>query len=98
MDEKGKNKLINNMADNLVILRMKLKLTQIELADIIGSSRQTLMAIENNHRRMTWGTFLSLLLVFMKNKETEALLRVLEIYTDELDEYLTINPTKLEQV
>ena len=40
---------------------------------------------------MTWNTFLSLVLLFIKNKETNKLLGVLEIYTDELNDFLKEN-------
>ena len=84
----AKEKLVDNMADNLPVLRKKAKMSQEKLANIIGSSRYTIMSIESKNRRMTWGTFLSLILLFDKNSETSALLRALDIYTDELDDYL----------
>lgn len=79
--------LIDKMADNLPVLRKKLKLSQEDLAQLIGSSRFTVMEIETKKRKMTWTTFLSLVLLFDKNEETAVLLRALEIYTDELDAF-----------
>ncbi len=80
--------LMEKMADNLPVLRKKLKLSQEGLAKIIGSSRYTVMLIETKKRKMTWNTFLSLVLLFDKNEETAVLLRALEIYTSELDLFL----------
>ena len=80
--------LIDKMTENLPVLRKKLKLSQEKLAKFIGSSRYTVMLIETKKRRMTWNTFLSLVLLFDKNEETAVLLRALEIYTDELDNML----------
>lgn len=80
--------LIDKMTENLPVLRKKLKLSQENLAKFIGSSRYTVMLIETKKRRMTWNTFLSLVLLFDKNEETAILLRALEIYTDELDNML----------
>ncbi len=77
--------LIDKMTENLPVLRKKLKLSQENLAKFIGSSRYTVMLIETKKRRMTWNTFLSLVLLFDKNEETAVLLRALEIYTEELD-------------
>lgn len=57
----------------------KFRLTQVELASMVGISRQTLMAIENEQRPMSWNTFLSLLFIFTKNEDTNALLNVLGI-------------------
>lgn len=43
---------------------------------------------------MTWNTFLSLILIFTKNNETDKLLNVMEIYTDELNDYIKNNSGK----
>ena len=85
MEISKKKELIGHLADNLVMLRSRLDLTQAELAEMIGLSRHTLMAIENKQREMTWSTFLSLVLVFIKNEETNKLLNILEIYTNDLN-------------
>ncbi len=87
-----RKKLIDNMTENLPVLRKKLKLSQDGLAKIIGTSRYTIMLVETRKRKMTWNTFLSLVLLFDKNKNTSMLLRVLEIYTDELDAYFKREP------
>ena len=80
--------LVDRMTENLPVLRKKLKLSQEQLASFIGSSRHTVMQIETKKRRMTWNTFLSLVLLFDKNEETAVLLQALEIYTPELDNML----------
>ena len=89
MNESVKEKMIENMTKNLPTLRAKASLSQARLAEMIGVSRQTLVAVENEKRKMSWSIFLSCFLVFNKNPETNVLLNVYEIYTDELDEYLT---------
>lgn len=89
MDEDQKAVLIKNMADNLPILRKKLDVTQSELASKIGVSRNTLATIEIGKKTMTWNMFLSLILIFTKNEDTEKLLSVLGIYTYELNEYIS---------
>ena len=85
----NKDKLVEIMAYNLSVLRMKLNLSQENLAEIIGVTRQTISAIENEQRSMTWPVFMALVLVFLKNKETKRLMVVFGIYTKELDEYIT---------
>lgn len=84
--------LIDKMTENLPVLRKKLKLSQEKLAKFIGSSRYTVMLIETKKRRMTWNTFLSLVLLFDKNEETAVLLRALDIYTEELDNMIKQQP------
>ena len=86
-----KEKLIESMTENLPMLRTRLKLTQEELADKIGLSRSTVVAIENRKREMTWNTFLSLMLLFIKNETTNKLLNALDIYTDDFHEFIKHN-------
>lgn len=76
------------MTDNLPMLRTRLGMTQEELADKIGVSRSTVISIENKKRDMTWNTFLSLMLLFTKNEATNILLNVLDIYTEEFNEFI----------
>lgn len=89
MNEITKEKVIENMTQNLPTLRAKASLSQARLAEMIGVSRQTLVAVENRRRKMSWSIFLSCFLVFHKNLETNLLLKVYEIYTDELEGYLS---------
>ena len=88
MDEEKRKTRIGNMTDNLPALRKKLNLSQEELASLIGVSRSTMACIENRKREMSWNTFLSLILIFTKNRETDKLLNVMEIYTDELNDLI----------
>lgn len=84
----NKDEYTSKLAENLVVLRTRLRLKQTELAKKAGISRQTLMAIENQHRNMSWNTFMSLLCIFRENESTNSLLAVFNIYTKELREYL----------
>lgn len=79
-----KERAIESMTKNMLVLRTMLHLSQAELASMIGLGRQTFVAIENQKRKMTWSVFLSLLFVFSQNDETNALLDIFGIYTDEL--------------
>jgi len=85
----NKNKFMTPMADNLVVLRKKLDLTQAKLADRVGIGRQTLIDIEKKKRPMTWNTFVALLSVFRANSGTSDLIDHFGIYTIELSNYLT---------
>ena len=86
----NKDELIKNMTENLPVLRAKLNITQEDLAEKIGISRSTIVSIEYKKREMTWNTFLSLILVFTKTEDTNKLLNVMEIYTDELHDFIKI--------
>lgn len=89
MDLEMRQILIGRMTENLPVLRKKLRLTQEDLALRIGSSRGNVMQMETGRRKMTWNTFLSLVLVFEKNPETAQMLRMFQIYTTELDNALS---------
>ena len=85
MDEKKKQQYIDRMIDNLPVLRAKRRLTQRDLAELIGVSNYSISGMEKRQRKMTWNTFMSLLPVFLSDEESAELLRVFGIYTDELE-------------
>lgn len=84
-----RNKYTTAMAENLSTLRTKLGITQDELASLIGVTRQTISAIENKSRKLTWTNFLSLLFLFTQNDKTRDLMPVLGIYTQELSHFFS---------
>ena len=87
LDESQKLLYMARMAENLVILRKKIGLTQAELANRVGISRQTLMDIENKKRSMSWNAFMSLYGLFRENEDTNSLLVFYAIATDELSKF-----------
>lgn len=88
MDNTQKAKLIDNMVTNLPALRRVLGVSQDGLAKMVGLNRSTIAAIENRKRRLSWDTFLALLLIFTKCPSTDKLLNVMEIYTDEFNVFI----------
>ena len=90
LNKGDKNLLMKVMATNLSILRSKLDLSQEDLADMIGLTRQSISSFENGQRQMTWSVFLALVLIFFRNEPTKLLLVALNIYTPELNDYLNI--------
>lgn len=88
MDLPTQQMYIDRLVENLPVLRKKLSLRQKDLAEIVGVSAYTILAIENRQRKMTWNMFLSLLLVFLRNDKTEDMLVIFEIYTDELMDFI----------
>ena len=72
------------LTEHLLPLRTKADITQEELAQIIGVSRQTYFAIENKKRQMTWNTYLSLVLFFDTNVDTHLMLRSVQAYPTDL--------------
>lgn len=80
-----RGRYVRLMAQNLPVLRASLGLSQSELAQIIGSTRQTISAAESGARELSWSNFISLLHVFTQNQKTRQLLHTLQIYTPELE-------------
>jgi len=79
------------MASNLSTLRAKANLSQDELADKLGFSRQTISAIEGKRRVMPWSTFSVIALFFSKDDEIKQLMSVMGILDDEVENILSIN-------
>lgn len=96
MNKKEKMILMNNMSSNLSLLRTKIGLSQNELADLVGLTRQTISSLETGQRKMTWSVFLALILIFFRNEPTKKLLVALNIYTPELNKYLNISKTDID--
>ncbi len=91
-DEKEifKNEYIVKLTESLSMLRAKAGVTQEDVADRIGIARQTYSAIECGRKSMSWNTFMSLILFFKENAQTKEVVRLLNIYTSELEKYITI--------
>lgn len=88
MENNKKDKLIEKLTDNLPVLRTMLKMSQSDFAKLLGLSRQQIVAIETKKRKMSWSIFLAAVLIFRSNEETNKLLSVFGIYTDELEEFI----------
>lgn len=79
------------MAENLPLLRSKLSLSQKEVADLVGTSRQTISLIERGAREIMWDTCMSLTLLFISNPETRSLMPPLGIDIDAMTDYLNVS-------
>ena len=79
-----KDKFIATLTPNLPALRTQAEISQEELANLLGISRQTYSAIERKVRRMAWSTYLSLVFFFDHNQKTHKMLRMLSLFPKEL--------------
>lgn len=79
-----KDNFIATLTPNLTVLRTKAEISQEELSNLIGVSRQTYNAIERKVRRMAWSTYLSLVLFYDHNQKTHKMIRQLSIFPQEL--------------
>ena len=84
ISEEYKNVSIELLQSNLSALRAKIGISQEELANIIGVTRQTYYPVETGKKTMTWSMFLALIFVFDSIKETSEMLEDLRIYPIDL--------------
>jgi len=87
-NEKTKKELMGILTNELKVLRAKAEITQQELADKLGVSRQTYGMIENKTQDMNWSQFLALTFLFRNNEDTKKMLEWIGAYTPELEQYL----------
>ena len=65
-------------------------MTQDELSERLGFSRQTISAIESEKRDMQWSTFTAITLFLSKNKDVSQLMAVMGILDDDVRDILNI--------
>ena len=76
--------LIRNLVENLTVLRAKASLTQEELGEIVGLSRQSIAMIENGTRKLSWTNALATVYAFTFNPETNDMLKNLNIISTDM--------------
>jgi DNA-binding XRE family transcriptional regulator len=96
IQEIDKERLIDILTEELPVLRAKIGLSQDDLSSIIGTSRQTYSSIETKKRKMSWNTFLSLILVFENNDKTKGLLDAIGAFPSELKQVLNTDRRSAE--
>ena len=84
LSEEEKYALIEKLTPELPLLRAKAEISQEEIANIIGTSRQTYGAIERRSRKMSWNTYLSLVWFFDYNRKTHKMIRNMYAFPHEL--------------
>ena len=84
LTKEEQDKYTEALKKDLPMLRAKADISQVELCNIIGLSRQSFSAIESGRKKMTWTTYLSLIMFFDNNLETRETLRSLKCYPGEL--------------
>jgi len=91
LDETRKNQLIDILTKELKVLRAKAEISQQELANRMGVSRQTYGMIETKKQRMTWNHFMALLLLFISNEGTAEIIDRIGVFPPELEKYIKLN-------
>ncbi len=65
------NEYIDKFIKNLPVLRAATNMTQAHLADKVGVSRQTIVAIETRKRPLPWTLYLAMVCVFQNNENSK---------------------------
>ena len=91
-DEMDKKELLtrctNTLTKELPVLRKICRLTQQQLGDIVGVSRQTIANIESGRYEMKWSLFLAFMFLFSLDDESAVYLKQCNIPFDEVKEWL----------
>lgn len=75
---------VSILQENLAPLRARIGISQEEISNVIGVTRQTYYAIESGKREMPWSTYLALIFFFDSIKSTSEMIRELRIYPIDL--------------
>ena len=86
-----KEKLIDKFVYEMPILRKRLDMSQDDIGEIVGISRQTYSGIETRKRKMTWSNYMALLFFFYFNPATRDAVESAGIFPDELKEAMMTN-------
>ncbi len=92
--EKNKEELIDKLVYELPILRARVNMTQDEISEIAGLSRQSYSALETKKRKMTWSNFMALLFVFYFNPSTRDEVENAGLFPDYLKEIMSMDYRK----
>ena len=69
-----RNTIVELLRKELPVLRAKARISQEDIAEKIGISRQTYSSIETGKREMSWTTFLALIAYFQNNERTKRMI------------------------
>lgn len=69
-----RNTIVEFLRKELPVLRAKARISQEDIAEKIGISRQTYSSIETGKREMSWTIFLALIAYFQNNESTKKMI------------------------
>lgn len=96
MEKIDKDELINKFIFGLPVLRARIGMTQDEIGEIVGISRQTYSSIETRKRKLSWTTYRSLLFVFYFDSDTRESIENADLFPENLKKTLNVNDRRTE--
>ena len=91
-----KEKYIASLTPELAALRIKAGISQDELSNLIGVSRQTYGSVERGTQKLSWNSFLSLILLYDSNMDTHDMLRHITSFPTDLYKKLNFEDGAVE--
>lgn len=89
-EDEMRKELVQKLTHELPVLRARLGISQADIAERIGISRQTYNSIETKKREMGWTTFVALIAVFQNNKETRRMLNNIDGFERDIGNIMSI--------
>lgn len=80
----NREELVEKLVANLPALRAKMKISQAELAEMVGIGRQTLISIENKSSKMRWDTFLAMVMIISRDNDAAELMLLLGLNLNDI--------------
>ncbi len=90
MSNVNKDKLMEKFVYQLPILRAVLDMSQDDVGEIVGLSRQTYSSIETGRRKMTWSNYMALLFFFYFNPATKDVVEHSGVFPEENEKGMII--------
>ena len=84
MTSEEKDLLISKLTEYLPTLRGTVKVSQEQIANAIGVSRQTYNSIELKKRKMSWNTYMALVFFYDQQPNSHVLLRKLDLFPNQI--------------
>lgn len=79
-----KDLLISKLTEYLPALRGAVKVSQEQIANAIGVSRQTYNSIELKKRKMSWNTYMALVFFYDQQPNSYVMLRKLNLFPSQI--------------
>ncbi len=96
VSEQERKEYIDKLANELPVLRAKAGIDQVELAEILGVTRQTYNAYERKTRNMSWNTYLALILIFDYDPATSPMIHMAGLLPPQLEDMSVVHHEKTE--
>ena len=75
---------MDKLIKNLPVLRATINMTQAQLAEKVGVSRQTIVAIETRKRLMSLTLYLAIVCVFQNHDDSKKMIGNLSLFDESL--------------